>query len=105
MLSTMQWLLWYDVSSDYLARRGEFREAHLQLARQATAQGILNAGGALTEHDGDSPCAAALYFQTDNRADIEAFVAADPYVQHGLVSHYRILRWSTVAGCIAEQQL
>ena len=105
MLTTKQWLLWYDVSSDYLARRGEFREAHLQLARQATAQGILKAGGALTEPAADSPCAAALYFQTDNRADIEALVAADPYVQHGLVTQYRILRWSTVAGCIAEQQL
>lgn len=101
----MQWLLWYEVAEDYLARRGEFRQAHLQLARQATAQGLLKAGGALTEQHADSPCAAALYFETDDPAQIEAFVAADPYVQQGLVKQYRIMRWQTVAGCVAEQQL
>lgn len=103
----MQWLLWYDVSADYLARRAEFREAHLQLARQATEAGLLKAGGALTEHSdsANDPCAAALYFETDAPSVIEAFVAADPYVQQGLVTNYRILRWHTVAGCVAERQL
>lgn len=101
----MQWLLWYEVSDDYLSRRGEFREAHLQLARHATAQGILKAGGALTAQNDSQPCAAALYFETDDPKLIDAFVAADPYVQHGLVKSYRIMRWSTVAGCVAEQQL
>ena len=45
----MHYLLIYDVSSDYLERRGEFRDAHLTLAWQSVERGELILGGALAD--------------------------------------------------------
>ena len=41
---------------------------------------------------------AVLLFRCDSTAPIEAFVAADPYVQNGLVARWRIREWTTVVG-------
>lgn len=106
----MQWMLWYEVGPDYLAKRAQYREQHLSLARKARDAGLLLAGGALTawHSDGgmaDAPQAAALYFQTDDPTHVAQFADADPYVIHGLVRRYQIFRWHTVAGVVAEQQL
>ena len=59
----MHYLLFYEVSGDYLARRGEFRQAHLAKAWQASANGELVLGGAL----GDPVEGAALLFQGELR--------------------------------------
>ena len=45
----MHFLLFYDVSDDYLARRGEFRAAHLDKAWASHARGELVLGGALAD--------------------------------------------------------
>lgn len=90
----MHYLLFYDVADDYLERRGAFRAAHLALAWQAAERGELLLGGALAEPiDG-----AVLLFQADSPAVVEQFVAADPYVQNGLVTRWRVRPWSTVVG-------
>ena len=95
------YLLLYQLSADYLQRRGEFRDAHLQLAWQVADQGLLLVGGAV----GDPIESAMLLFQTDDPDRITAFACADPYVQQGLVTSWRIVPWLTVAGPLAATPL
>jgi uncharacterized protein YciI len=85
-------LLSYDLSPDYLARRDQFRSAHLDLAWDAADTGALLLGGAVGE-----PVDSALLLFTDRDA-AEAFARADPYVAEGLVTGWRITRWHTVVG-------
>jgi len=44
----MHYLLFYEVGEDYVSRRAEFRDAHLEKAWQASARGELVLGGALS---------------------------------------------------------
>ena len=90
----MHYLLSYDYTDDYLARRGALRSAHLGLAWQAVQRGELLLGGAV----GDPADSALLVFQCEDPALIEAFVQADPYYRHGLVRRYQIRPWTTVVG-------
>ena len=85
-------LLTYELASDYLERRGQFRTEHLKLAWEAADQGALLLGGAV----GDPPESALLLF-TDRDA-AEAFAKADPYVAQGLVMRWRVQPWTTVVG-------
>ena len=62
------YLLLYQLSADYLQRRAEFRDAHLQLAWQVADQGLLLVGGAV----GDPIESAMLLFQTDEPDRIAA---------------------------------
>lgn len=90
----MHYLLFYETAPDYLARRPEFRAAHLALAWQAHERGELVLGGAL-----DDPAdGAVLFFQGDSPAAAERFAAADPYVQNGLIARWRVRPWITVVG-------
>lgn len=90
----MHYLLIYDVSSEYLARRAEFRAAHLKLAWAAAERGELQLGGALA----DPVDTAMLLFEGDSPAVAEAFAQADPYVLSGLVTRWRVRPWTTVVG-------
>ena len=94
----MHYLLFYEVSADYLERRGEFRAEHLRLAWEACERGELLLGGALA----DPVDTSLLFFQVDSPAVIERFVAADPYVRNGLVKSWRIRPWTTVVGAQAN---
>ena len=94
----MHYLLFYDVVPDYLERRAAFRAEHLALARSAIARGELVLGGTLA----DPVDGAVLLFRGDFPAIVEAFVAADPYVRHGLVTKWRVRKWTTVVGDLAE---
>lgn len=94
----MHYLLIYDLSPDYLARRGEFRQAHLALAWEAHERGELVLGGALA----DPADGAILLFQGDSAEAAERFAAADPYVANGLVKSYRVRPWTTVVGAQAS---
>jgi uncharacterized protein YciI len=90
----MHFLLMYDVSPDYLARRVEFRDEHLTLAWQSHGRGELMLGGALA----DPADSAILLFRGDSPEVAERFAEADPYVRHGLVTRWRVRPWMTVAG-------
>ena len=90
----MHYLLMYEVGPDYLEQRATFREEHLRLAWQAHARGELVLGGALA----DPVDGAVLLFQGESPEVAERFAVADPYVRHGLVSHWRVRPWITVAG-------
>jgi uncharacterized protein len=82
----MHYLLFYEVSADYLERRAEFRDEHLSLAWQAQSRGELVLAGALA----DPVDGAVLLFQVDSAQVVERFVAADPYVTNGLITSWRV---------------
>lgn len=90
----MHFLLIYDVSPDYLARRGEYRNEHLRLAWDAHARGELLLGGALA----DPADGAVLLFQGETGEAAERFANSDPYVANGLVQRWRVRPWTTVVG-------
>ena len=87
-------LLFYDLASDYLERRGLFRAEHLQKAWASAAKGELVLAGALAEPaDG-----AVLLFKADSPRVAESFAEQDPYVKNGLVTRWRVREWTTVVG-------
>lgn len=90
----MHYLLIYELASDYLARRPEFRGAHLKHAWEAVERGELLLAGAV----GDPIEGAILLFSTDSEAIPGAFAKADPYVLNGLVTSWRVAPWRTVVG-------
>ena len=90
----MNYLLFYDVVPDYVERRTAFRAEHLRLANAAHARGELVLGGALN----DPVDGAVLLFRGSSPAGAEAFARADPYVQNGLVTSWRVREWTTVVG-------
>jgi uncharacterized protein len=90
----MHYLLFYEVGEDYVARRAEFRNAHLELGWQASERGELVLGGALANPvDG-----AILLFVGDSPEVAENFAKVDPYVTSGLVKRWYVREWTTVAG-------
>jgi len=90
----MHYLLFYEVGEDYVSRRAEFRDAHLEKAWKASARGEHVLGGALANPvDG-----AVLLFKGDSPEVAEEFAKADPYVTSGAVKRWHVREWSTVAG-------
>jgi uncharacterized protein YciI len=90
----MHYLMIYDLSPDYLERRGQFRAEHLKLAWQFQERGELVLAGALA----DPADGAVLLFSADSPAPAERFAASDPYVRNGLVKQWRVRPWTTVVG-------
>jgi uncharacterized protein YciI len=90
----MHYLLIYELAPDYLAKRPQFRGAHLKLAWEANERGELVLAGALA----DPADKAVLLFQGDSPAVAERFAAADPYVKNGLVQRWSVRPWTTVVG-------
>jgi uncharacterized protein len=97
----MDFILFYDVTPEYIVRRGEFRKDHLCLAWEYADRGELLLGGAL-----DEPVdAAILVFRCASKETVEQFVARDPYVANGLIAKWRIRPWKTVVGPVAGTPL
>lgn len=83
-------LLFYDYVPDVLERRDPHRPAHLALLRGLAGEGRLLLAGAFAE-----PVDGALFvFATEDEADVKAFVQQDPYVAAGLVTAWRIRKWT-----------
>jgi uncharacterized protein YciI len=89
----MHLVLEYTLADDYLERRAALREEHLALARAAHGRGELLLAGPLPD-----PFDRALLVWTAERAVVERFVAADPYVRRGLVTGWSIRPWNVVVG-------
>jgi len=90
----MHYLMFYELSSDYLERRGQFRTEHLTLAWASADRGEMVLGGALA----DPADTAVILFEGDSPAVAERFAAADPYVKNGLVKRWYVRPWTTVVG-------
>jgi len=88
----------YDLAPNYLARRAEFRDAHLKLAWDAQERGELVLAGAV---DGPSD-KAVLVFDCATAETVQLFAARDPYVTHGLVRAFHVRKWNTVVGELAQ---
>jgi uncharacterized protein len=90
----MHYLLFYEVSEDYVSKRASFRNQHLEKAWKASERGELLLGGALANPvDG-----AVLLFWGDSPEVAENFAKNDPYVTGGLVRRWYVREWTTVAG-------
>jgi uncharacterized protein YciI len=87
-------LLFYRTSPDYLERRPEFRQVHLEKAWQAVERGELVLAGALA----DPVDGALLLFRGESRTVAEDFAKSDPYVLNGLIESWHVREWTTVAG-------
>ena len=90
----MHYLLFYEVTPDYVERRAQYRAEHLTLAWQAHERGELLLGGALT----DPVDGALLLFQGASPEVAARFAEADPYVRSGLVTRWQVRSWLTVVG-------
>ena len=91
------YLLIYDLADDYLARRPDFRGAHLKLAWAAHERGEMVLGGAL----GEPVDRAILMFKGESPKVAEDFAKADPYVVNGLIKSWSVRPWMTVIGGLA----
>jgi uncharacterized protein YciI len=86
--------LFYEVVSDYLARRGAYRDQHLRYAEEAHTRGELLLGGAFA----DPIDRALLVFRAQDKSVVESFARNDPYVIHGLVVRWEVRPWSVAIG-------
>jgi uncharacterized protein len=93
----MHYLLIYELSTDYLERRGEFRDEHLKMAWDAHEKGDLILGGALQE----PADRAFLLFEGDSPKAAENSAKSDPYVKNGLIENWKVRPWMTVVGEMA----
>jgi len=87
-------LLFYEVGPDYVERRAQHRNAHLEKAWASHARGELQLAGALA----DPVDGAVLLFRGEASNVAESFARVDPYVVNGLVRSWHVREWSTVAG-------
>jgi hypothetical protein len=87
-------LLEYQLVSDYLERRGEFRDEHLALAKAAAERGEIALAGALA----DPADRALLVFTGDDPSVAERFAENDPYVKGGIVTSWAVRPWNVVVG-------
>ena len=92
--ATAHYLLLYDVVDDYVGRRAMYRDAHLSYAWQAHERGDLVLAGALA----DPVDGAVLLFRGTSPDVAATFAKAVPYVTNGLVTRWRVRKWSTVVG-------
>lgn len=84
--------LFYDYVEDVVEKRAPLRAGHLALARQWKADGRIVMAGAL----GTPPTGALFVFHVEDPAQIDAFVAADPYVSGSIVTGHRVVPWTVV---------
>ena len=75
-------------------RRVELRPAHLaHLDRHGSK---LLAAGAMLSDDGTTPVGSLIVFDAEARAEVDAFMAADPYSQAGLFETIEVRPWRKV---------
>jgi uncharacterized protein YciI len=77
-----------------VGRRTELRPAHLEYLTGHTAR--LLAAGAMLGEDGATPCGSLILFDTEDRAEAEAFAAGDPFSAGGLFAEVEIRPWRKV---------
>ncbi len=90
----MHYILFYELAADYVERRPQFREQHLNLIQEAYHRGEIALAGALA----DPFDQAVIVFRGPSPATAEAFAKSDPYVLNGLVKSWRVRKWNTVIG-------
>ena len=87
----MKYVMQYEAAPDFMPKVPLHIEAHRALWKQFSDAGTLLMIGPFT----DAPAGGALGIFSQ-RAAAEAFVAADPFVKHGLVARWTIREWNEV---------
>lgn len=100
-MATKHFALIYEAVPDILERRAPYREAHLNLLRDALADGHLVLAGAL---QGD-PVGSLIIFKGEDDSAATAFAQKDPYVTNGLITRWRVQEWTTVLGVGASNPI
>lgn len=91
-------ILTYTYVADVLERRAPHRQAHLEHVRRwSDERGLVLAGAT-----GDPPSGALFIFEGEP-AEAEAFAAADPYGEAGLVTATLIEPWTVVTARAFDQ--
>jgi len=85
----MKYVLFYEATADFRAKVPAHFTAHRALWQQFASDGTLLLIGPFT----DEPAGGAMGIFT-TRAAAEAFVAADPFVAHGIVARWTIREWN-----------
>ena len=75
---------------DSLDLRMEHRPVHLDYLE--SRKDMLLAGGAVLDDDG-KPYGSVLIINTEDKAEAEAFAAADPFAQNGLFETVEVTAW------------
>ena len=88
------YVLCYDYPANFRELRAPYRASHLAHANVFVARGELQLGGAFA----DDPPLGMLLFKGESAAAAEGFARADPYVQGGVVTSWRVREWITVVG-------
>lgn len=86
-------VLTYEYVEDILELRAPHRDAHLAHVDRWSREGRLAMAGAT----GDPPSGALFVFEAEGPAQVEEFVASDPYGNAGLVTAANIEPWNLVA--------
>jgi uncharacterized protein YciI len=76
---------------DSLALREQVRGEHLEYLTRHKAK--LLAAGAQTADDGAGGYGGVILLDTDDRAEAEAFIQADPFAKAGLFDIIQVTRW------------
>ncbi|MGD9507944.1 MAG: YciI family protein [Geminicoccaceae bacterium] len=74
--------------------RADNRPEHLEHLDRYAAK--LLAGGAIFADDGKTPIGSLIIFDSEDRAEVEAFMAADPFSKVNLFSSMTIHPWRKV---------
>ncbi|MFL5337108.1 MAG: YciI family protein [Geminicoccaceae bacterium] len=74
--------------------RTENRPAHLEHLDRYAAR--LLAGGAVLADDAATPVGSLIVYDSEDRAEVEAFLAADPFTKAGLFASVSIYPWRKV---------
>jgi uncharacterized protein len=74
--------------------RAENRPAHLEHLDRHAAK--LLAGGAVLADDAATPVGSLIVYNSEDRAEVEAFLAADPFTKAGLFASVTIYPWRKV---------
>ncbi len=88
------YILFYELSENYLEQRGQYRAEHLGMAKEAAEKGELVLGGAL---DDPADQAILIFFGKDESTARE-FAENDPYVKNGLIKNWKVRKWNAVVG-------
>ena len=74
--------------------RADNRPAHLEHLDRYAAK--LLAGGAVLADDGATPVGSLIVIDSEDRAEVEAFLAADPFTRAGLFASVSVHAWRKV---------
>ena len=74
--------------------RTDSRPAHLDHLDRHAAK--LLAGGAVLADDAATPVGSLIVYDSEDRAEVEAFLAADPFSKAGLFASVAIYPWRKV---------